>query len=251
MYARGHARVRARERRKNMEENTKREIQQAIQQVVKQNDLIQKSRFDLSLQEQKILLYIISTIKPADLNFKEITFQIQDFCKICGLDEESGANYAHIRNTLKELRDKSIYVKFGKRSEVTLAWIDYVILSEKDGTAKLKLNELMKPFLLEMKEKFTSYKLHSIIAMQSKYSIRLYELLKSYEELGECQFEIDRLKVLIGAEKYEIFANFKQKALDIAMREIEKFGDIQVSYTLKKQGRKFHMINFLIKSSSS
>ena len=40
------------------------------QRVIKSNELIQKSRFDLSLQEQKIILYLISQISPFDEEFK-------------------------------------------------------------------------------------------------------------------------------------------------------------------------------------
>lgn len=39
--------------------------------VVKANALIQKSRFSLSLQQQKIVLYLISKIQPNDEEFTE------------------------------------------------------------------------------------------------------------------------------------------------------------------------------------
>ena len=55
------------------------------QRVVKSNDLIQKSRFDLSLQEQKIILYLISQITPYDEEFKLYEFSITDFCKILAI----------------------------------------------------------------------------------------------------------------------------------------------------------------------
>ena len=43
------------------------------QKVIKSNDLIQRSRFDLSLQEQKIILYLISQITPYDEEFQLIS----------------------------------------------------------------------------------------------------------------------------------------------------------------------------------
>ena len=71
------------------------------QRVVKSNDLIQKSRFDLSLQEQKIILYLISQITPYDEEFKLYEFSIQDFCNICGIDHTSGGNYADLKKAVK------------------------------------------------------------------------------------------------------------------------------------------------------
>ena len=43
--------------------------------VNKSNDLIQRSRFNLSLQEQKIILYLISQITPYDHDFKLYEFK--------------------------------------------------------------------------------------------------------------------------------------------------------------------------------
>jgi len=113
----------------NKNETDRKIMESRNYKVVKANDLIQKSRFNLKVQEQKILLYLISKIKPDDMELKEHTFQIQDFCMVCGLYEDSGANYNYIKQTLKDLRDKSIWVTLDDDSEMTLAWIDMVYLN--------------------------------------------------------------------------------------------------------------------------
>jgi hypothetical protein len=64
--------------------------------VVKHNDLIQRSRYDLGTQEQKIILYLITKIKPEDSVLKLYEFNIQEFCEVCGIDMESGQNYANL-----------------------------------------------------------------------------------------------------------------------------------------------------------
>jgi len=83
--------------------------------------------------------------------------------------------------------------------------------------------------------------------MKSKYSIRIYEILKSYQNMGQFEFEIGQLKKMLFAEKYELFGDFKRKVLDIAMREINELGDIFIRYEIEKKGRKFHKIKFIIK----
>ena len=74
--------------------------------VVKANDLIQKSRFDLSLLQQKVVLYLISQIKPWDEDFTLYEFSIKEFCKVCGIEEKSGRNYQMLKSTIKEIADK-------------------------------------------------------------------------------------------------------------------------------------------------
>ena len=215
--------------------------------VVKSNEIIQKSRFDLHVQEQKIILYLISKIKPEDMELKEHIFEIQDFCQICGLDSINGANYIYIKKTLKGLRDKSIWITLDSGSETTLAWIDYVTMHPNSGKIMIKINDMMKPYLLQLKNHFTQYELLYILAMKSQYSLRLYELLKSYEYQEKKIFDIDELKKRLSAEKYRLFADFNKRVLSIALREVNALSDITVTYEIIKESRKFAKIAFLIK----
>ena len=217
--------------------------------VVKNNELIQKARYDLSMQEQKIILYLISKIKPDDEEFKLYEFQIKDFCEVCGIDGTSGGNYAVLKETVKKLMDKSNWVtiiKNGEEAETILRWIEKAYLYKKSGKIEIRLDNDMKPYLLQLKQKFTTYSLYFTLAMKSKYGLRIYELLKSYQNLEKCEFEIEKLKSILAAEKYASFADFRIYVLDVAVREINAYTDITVSYELEKQGRKYHKIKFKI-----
>lgn len=212
--------------------------------VVKRNDLIQKSRHQLDLQEQKIILYMISKIKPSDKDFIEQNFSVAEFCKLCGLDENNGGNYAYIKNTLKTLSDKSIWVTLEDGSETIFRWLNDVTINKRSGFIKLKHDEKLKPYLLDLQENFTRYNLIYTLAMRSQYSTRLYELLKSYQYKKFVVFGIEDLKRLLFAETYTRGNNFKQRVLEIAMKEISKLTDISVTYELIKEGRKFTEVRF-------
>jgi plasmid replication initiation protein len=214
--------------------------------VVKSNELIQKSRFNLNVQEQKIILYLISKIKPEDLNLKEYNFKITDFCRVCGLSDDSGGNYKYIKDTIKTLSDKSVWIEMGK-TEKLLRWIYTAEISQQSGLIIIRISDDVKPYLLQLKEKFTQYELLYTLAMKSQYSIRLYEILKSYEYRHGQTFRIDELKKKLNAENYERYADFKRKVLDISMREINELSDLTVTYSVQKEGRKFNKINFSIR----
>jgi plasmid replication initiation protein len=216
-------------------------------QVVKSNDLIQKSRYELSTQEQKIILYLITKIKPDDSTLHLYEFNIKDFCEICGIDETSGKNYSDLKKTIKGLADKSIWITLENGLETVIRWIERPYIDRKSGIVKIKLDELMRPYLLQLKKHFTAYRLYYTLAMKSKYTIRLYEILKSYESLSEYTFELDTLKKMLYAEKYEMYKDFRVKVLDIAIKEINDFGDISVIYTITKKGKKVDKIKFKIK----
>lgn len=202
--------------------------------VVKANDLIQKARFNLSQQEQKIVLYLISKIKPEDKEFQEFTFDIAEFCRVCGVGEDkniSGGNYEAIRNSIKTLADKSAWILIDKDTEALLRWIDKALINKTAGKVRLRIHEDMKPFLLRLRDCYTQYELYNVIAMRSKYSSRIYEILKSHEFRKEpISINLDELKRNLFATQYKRFPDFRRYVIEIAMREINEFSDLKVSY---------------------
>ena len=214
--------------------------------VIKSNDLIQKTRFQLSVQEQKIILFMISKIKPDDEEFITLNFGIQEFCRVCGIDETNGANYKYIKETVKALSDKSAWITLDDGTEVLVRWINKAWINKKSGILKLRLDDDMKPYLLQLQERFTQYELLYTLAMKSQYSIRLYEILKSYEYKRKYIFDIDDLKNRLSAEHYERFPDFKRYVLNTALREINTLSDLKVDYEIIKVGRRFARLEFSI-----
>ena len=215
--------------------------------VVKSNDLIQKSRFQLALQEQKIVLYMISKIKPDDDSFMEQEFSVLEFCRVCGIETNSGKNYKNVKDAIKTLADKSVWIMLENGTETLVRWINKAWINKKSGIVKIRLDDDMKPYLLQLQERFTSYELLYTLAMKSQYSVRLYELLKSYEWRHRQTFQIEELKRILSAENYTRFPDFKRYVLDISMREINDLSDLTVTYEIVKEGRRYAKLDFSIK----
>lgn len=213
--------------------------------VVKANVLIQKSRYSLSMQEQKIILYLISKIKPEDTGLQEYTFDIKDFCKVIGVDYKSGGNYNYIKQTILELTKKVFWLQNGDE-EVTVRWLDRGKTNKGSGIVKLKLDEYLMPYLIQLKNHFTQYNLYYVLAMKSQYSVRLYELLKSYQNLKTWTFSLNELKRLLDAESYDRWFNFRKRILEPAIEEIEQYSDLNITYELIKKGRAYDQIKFFI-----
>ena len=203
------------------------------QSVFKSNDLIQKSRFNLSLQEQKILLYLISQITPYDEHCQLYEFSISDFCRICGMSPTAGGNYTELKSAIKSICDKSLWIQLAEGEETLLRWIEKPYINKRSGTIKIRLDKDMRPFLLQLKENFTSYELIFTLKFSSKYSIRLYELICSihYHDLETYKrnYGLDELRQLLGAENYTTWQALKERVLVPAMNEINKFSDKNLS----------------------
>lgn len=221
--------------------------------VVKANELIQKYKYTLSKTELRVVNTIISKIKSPlydeELNIME--FDINEFCKLLGWEDVGGNNYKMLRAVLRNLSNKSSdYIDFGGY-ETIVRWIDKPIFEEGSGIVKLKLDDDLKPFLLQASGAINA-KLKYYFDMDSKYSMRLYELLKSWDGFKKYTYELDELKLCIDATKdsYKSYGKFRQAVLDPAVEEINKVTDLLISYETKTRGRKVTHIEFSIRKKN-
>lgn len=223
--------------------------------VVKSNDLIQKSRFNLSLVQQKIVLYLIAQIMPWDEDFTEYEFSIKEFCSMCGIVEKSGGNYKMLKDAIKEIADKSIWVTLPNGKQTLLRWIEKPYIDEKSGIIKIRLDKDMKPYLLQLQGDFTQYELFWTLQFKRKYSIRLYELVKSihynvFQEYTKV-YELEDLRKLMDAENYNTWQTFKTRALEPAIEEINSCSDKVIEYETITYGKVVGKIKLMIKTKDT
>lgn len=218
--------------------------------VIKSNKLIQKSRFSLSILQQKIILYIISQIEPRDQELKIYEFKITDFCRVCGI-EAKGDMYNLLKREIKAISDQSIWIEIEEGNETLVRWIEKPYIDKRSGTIKIKLDDDMKPFLLQLKEKFTSYELIYTLNYKSKYSIRLYEYLKSihYKSLEPYTqtIKIEKFQKILDSN-YSNFKDFHTRVLKPAYNEINKYSDLDFQYELISAGRKVIEIKITVQA---
>lgn len=215
--------------------------------VYKHDTLIQKARMNLTLQEQKCVLYAISKIHPEDKEFKEYPFEIKDFYALCGIEDES---YTRLKATLKKLADRSWWAETDDGEESLLRWFSVVKTNKNSGKVIVKFHEQMMPYLLQLAENntfYTKYSLQYVLPMQSQYSPRLYEILKSYEKNNrEWFFDVETLKKLLDCQNYERWPDFRRFAVEPAVEEINKYTDLNIAYDVGKDGRKVTRIYFFM-----
>ena len=225
--------------------------------VVKSNQLVQKSRYNLSVTEQRVIAYICSMIKPDkpspetyNVPFQlEYEFDIREYAKICGIHSDGGKLYEETKSILKGLKQKIMWLELPSGTEVTVAWLAKVWITKHSGMVKIKLDEDMVPYLFDLKNKFTAYGLINILALKSQYSIRIYELMQSYAYQKGVTLGYDKLKKILTVDDnkgYDRYNNFKQRILEPAMHEINMYTGLNINYETIKKGRKVDKIKFYI-----
>lgn len=217
--------------------------------VYKANEIIQKARYDLNLSELKTFAYILSKIKPNDKENQLYEFTIKDYCQVCGIDYKNGGNYKNVKDTLKSLRDKSFWLMDENGVESTVGWLEKARISKGSGKIIVKLDSDIQKYVLDLQSRgeYTQYSLLSTLPMKSAYSFRMYELLKSYAGLHRHTFDVEDLKIHVGAQNYVNFKDFRKKVIEIAVKEINLYTDIEVSWEPINKGRKVIQVKFEIK----
>jgi len=216
--------------------------------VTKSNKLI-ACNYDLSLQEQKIILTLASMVQLQDTEFKEYEFKIKDFMELLGIQDKS--KYIEVPKITKDLMKKVFEIREDKKI-IQLAWLSSAIYETGKGTVILKFDSNLKPYMLELKELYTSYKLGNVLSLKSKYSIRLYEILRSNLYKKCIEIDIKELRSMVGAKEkaYTIYNNFKTRILIQSKKELKNKTDIYFDFTEIKTGRKVTSIKFYITSNA-
>jgi plasmid replication initiation protein len=191
-----------------------------------------------------------SQIKTNDDDFKPIRLSLSEFANLI---EVQDPNYVYMQQVTRQLLEKIMTIK-QEKTKLQIGWLSSVEYSYEHGFVELCFDPKLKPYLLQLKERFTKYRLQNVIKMSHSYSIRFYEFLKQYETIGWRYFELKELMEILGInqEEYKFYANFKARILKPTKAEFdEKYKQKAIEFTFefeeKKEVRKVVGLRFVIK----
>lgn len=219
--------------------------------VVKSNYFIMNGNYDLSLEEQKIIITLSSMVNPSDEEFKPYRFKISDFMRLLGVDTKT--KYTEIPKITKELMKKVFEIKEEQKT-IQVAWLSSAVYEKGSGYVELEFSPRLKPYMLQLKDFFTQYKLVNILNMKSKYSPKLYELMKANEFKKQkfVEIEIIKLRELFKAEEiYPLYADFKRHIILKTQKELKKYTDISFEFEEIKTGRRVTSLKFSIRANEA
>ncbi len=215
--------------------------------VIKSNKIIE-AKYRLNAIEQKIILFLVSMIKKDDKDFNIWKIKISELANFLGINSKYA--YKELKKATYNMLDKKLRLKSPGR-ELQLNWLSSAEYLNKEGYVELEISKKLKVFLLQLKDNFTKYTLKQVISLKSIYSIRIYELLKQYEKIGERYIEIQELKEMLGtSDKYNLYKDFKKRTILRAQKELKEKTDLSFKFTEKKKTRKVIGINFFIKKNN-
>lgn len=207
--------------------------------IAQHNDLV-FSKYSMTELQHNIFLKLLTQINKDDEKF--YLFKIP-YRQLVG---KGGKNFDLIQEAVRRL--DSTRVEIWMDGE----WVRFPLFGLSKANPKkryieIKFNEDMRPYLLDLKGKYTLTYFHYISSISDVQSRRIYEFLKANEDKYEVEFKVSSLKSWLGIENsYERFRDFRRFILEKAQKQLEKT-DMAFTFRPVKQGRAVLKIKFIRK----
>ena len=208
--------------------------------VFKPNELA-VSRYDLTDQETKLILYCVAHLNPCLEPTREnrtLRFNYAEYANTMGMTPEQAWN--NLYNSTKHLMTRTVEITNPtvKKERIIFQWTNFAKFSSEE--LELVFSEEILPYLFQLK-KFIKYNLEHVKLFKNKYSMRVYEwLLKELTQKNthraNIEISIDDFKFMLMLEtNYPEFKKFKQNVLNVISKDLNTYSNMKLE--IEKRGR--------------
>lgn len=234
------------------------QIVETNQLVVTQANSLVYAAYEMTLQEKRLLLLLISMIRKEHDQFHTYYIPTKQIAEFLGIHNKT--IYQVVKKVCSKLMSRVIHIQKPNGDWDELHWVATAKYrsrnTSKTGEAELQLriHDELRPMLLELKKQFASIPFEHIANISSYHSVRIFEILyhtRQRLQKSQVRIPLEELKQSLGiADKYPNFANFRDKVLKPAQKNLTEKTLITFSYKTIKQGNKVIALDFDIKDNS-
>lgn len=120
-------------------------------------------------------------------------------------------------------------------------WNVFSSIKYKSGLFTFRWNEEFIPHILELKDTYVTTDLTITAQFKSGFTWTLYDYIKAHYGYWHKPISKDALMRLFGVEGKKTYqkntSDFKKMVLDVAIKEINKYTELEVRYNVEKEGR--------------
>lgn len=210
------------------------------------NIKIEFEKYDYDLRQGKIHAFIEGKIPTGKFNKTgekplAITFTLREALDFAGYYI---TEYKTFEKDLWYLATKAVYIKLPEKIIIKTGWISNNInTSARKGTKGIitvRINKSLMDYYYTT-ENFTKYKTEYVKNFNHKYSKPIYEYFKMKKTRDRVTTYEDDLnffyKKLDLSDRFKKdFSAFKEKILNPALEDINKYTDLKISYGSKTKG---------------
>ena len=218
-----------------------------------QSYILTTAKYDFNINKKRILYRIIelnqNLLEGKTLDKKyilnltqhgnmEYTLPIRLFLK-----ENDTSNHKEVKKAFENLKRKEIFYDDGV-TWASLNIIGFPVISTYNESISFTIPNMVYNALLDFSKGFKKYELKVAMQFESTYSMRFYELLSNQKT--PINYSIDKLKEMFQVtDKYKLTANFINKVVVPAKKELDKCSPYTFHYEPIKTGRAITSIRFI------
>lgn len=212
--------------------------------IVRKDNRIISACYQLTLNEQRLILTAIAKVKYGEKIPLDIDITAHEFLQTFPDVGEQNVHEA-LREAVDRLFERVVKVEDPIKKK-KFRWIDASTTYKKgDGMVSFSFSRHIIPYLEDLQEKFTKYRLGDVCSLKSIHSIRIFEMLTQFENTGFLMLETDKFKERMGIEgKYTDFADMKRRVIEIAVKELNAKSTLNITYKVERQGKSAKSISF-------
>ena len=210
--------------------------------LVKKSNALARARWSIeSIWEPRLVALLASKVRVEDADFHIYEIPVNEI-----LHNHGGRIYKEIEAVVDNVISRVITIRNDD------GWEKYTVFNECEfirskGILRIGFHPKLKPHYLNLKKNFTEYSLMEFLLLPSVYSQRLFEILKSWNNLPEVTIQISELHEMIFTPDYcrKNFREFRRWVLEKAHKDITTHTSLIYDWEPIKKGRSVTEIRFV------
>jgi plasmid replication initiation protein len=196
-----------------------------------------------TLNEQRLFFFIIN-----QFNHLETYDPNQNLIFRIPISEiTKSVDYKELKDLCKTFKQKGLYEKDENgefQSMTVFPWVKY---DGKTGIIQIMVLSNAIPLFVNLGKEYTRYNVEAMLSLTSKYSQRIFEILRMFQGRKQQEFSFDflELKESLCCEKYT-YKDFRVNVLEVAQKELYDKAGITFDFNTGDKQRGIDKINFKI-----
>lgn len=218
-----------------------------LNRSLQQFDLLEKRLYSVVLMKLKIYQYV----EPKDFDGRNLEIHLN----VSDITESKDATTERLKRMCDNITSKKIVLEKTDDKFFYSSLVPFPQVTYDNGKITVVIFANILHYFLDLSKGYTSTYLKHALSMSSVYSLRLYELLVAWVNIGKWTISLVTLRKMlnIDAPTYNEYRDINAKILKKGIAEIERQTDLLVTYEVSKfvgsgRSKKASELTFYIKT---
>ncbi len=201
-----------------------------------QDNILTTARYEMTEAEKNLLYMVAASIRKDDPPTKMYQVSVKEMAQVTGQIELKFEAY---KEATRKLMSRILETVLPNGNLLQASFVASAEYKKGTGVIEIELSQKIRPFYVDLNQRFTKVQLVAALSLHSAYAKRIYELLCMYKNMPNKTFKRDLvdLKTMLSIidpktakDKYPVWSQFKRDVLEVAEREINH-GHTDVHFT--------------------